>query len=452
MKEKLTDTQTNHSLWHKIGHMGLSADLKPYERAMGIVFNYVNFFGLCVSALRIFYLLFVSTKIYSDFQILINVFPTVGCTVMIVMMYYRKYVATIYFSFLVFPPLLFYIFLVIQDRGVLFYLIPYMIYPFFFLNRKSKIIPAFILAAALFSFSFIIEGLQHNDVHNHDLYLELISFVGSMALTFLTLYSIKYRLWHYQEKIKQQQNEIQERNDQLAVQAARLEETNKIKDKVFSIISHDLNTPIQGLQLLFEHEESNPEEMIASLVEVLPELKNELRKTSDLFENLLYWAKMQIREAEVVTQQMDVGELAAKIKNSLIDKAHKKGVQIENQLSNTKIYGDKYILEIVLRNLVSNAIKFSRDEDKIIINGVQEKNAYVLRVTDTGIGMNEESIRKINSNSFYTSYGTQNEKGTGLGLIICRELIERCSGFINIESNMGKGTAVSIYLPVMNAM
>jgi two-component system, sensor histidine kinase and response regulator len=451
MTNKLTGTSTNQSLWYKIGHLGLTPDLKPYEKAKGLVFNYVNFFGLFVSVLRIIYLLFVSSKTYTDFQILVNVLPAAGCTAMIVMMYYRKPTATIYFSFLVFPGLLFYIFLVTQDRGVLFYLIPYMIYPFFFLNRKRKIIPAFILAATFFAFSFIVEALQHNDSHDHDLYLELISFIGSMGLIFLTLYSIKYQLWHYQAKIKKQQSEIQERNDQLAVQSARLEETNKIKDKVFSIISHDLNTPIQGLQLLFEHDESNPEEMIASLVEVLPELKNELRKTSDLFENLLYWAKMQIREAEVVTEQMDVGELASKIKSSLIDKARKKGVQIENRLSNTKIYGDKYILEIVLRNLVSNAIKFSRDEDKITINGIQEKNAYVLRVTDTGIGMNEESIRKINSNSFYTSYGTQNEKGTGLGLIICKDLIEKCSGFINIESSLGKGTAISIYLPVMNS-
>jgi two-component system, sensor histidine kinase and response regulator len=450
MTNKLTDTSINQSLWQKIGHIGLTPDLKPYETAKGLVSNYVNFFGLCVSILRIVYILFISAKTYSGFQILINVLPTAACVAMIVIMYYRKYTAAIYFSFLVFPGLLFYIFLVTQDRGVLFYLIPYMIYPFFFLNRKRKIIPAFILTATFFTFSFIVEAVQHNDVHDHDLYLELISFIGSIGLTFLTLYSIKYQLWHYQAKIKQQQSEIQERNDQLAVQAVRLEETNKIKDKVFSIISHDLNTPIQGLQLLFEHE-GNPEEMIASLVEVLPELKNELKKTSDLFENLLYWARMQIREAEVVTEQMDVSELAARIKNSLNDKARKKGVRIENRLSDTKIYGDKYILEIVLRNLVSNAIKFSGNEDEIVIDGQQEKNAYVLKVTDTGIGMNEDSIKKINSNSFYTSTGTQNEKGTGLGLIICKDLIEKCSGFINIESSLGKGTAISIYLPVMNS-
>jgi two-component system, sensor histidine kinase and response regulator len=450
MTNKLTDTSTNQSLWYKIGHLGLAPDLKPYEIAKGLVSNYVNFFGLCVSIVRIFYILFVSPKTYSGFQILINLLPMAGCMVMMVMMYYRKHTAAIYFSFLLFPGLLFYIFLVTQDRGVLFYLVPYMIYPFFFLNRKRKIIPTFILTASFFTFSFIVEAVQHNDSHDHDLYLELISFIGSMGLTFLTLYSIKDQLWHYQAKIKQQQSEIQERNDQLAVQASRLDETNKIKDKVFSIISHDMNTPIQGLQLLFEHEE-NPEEMIGSLMEVLPELKNELKKTSDLFENLLCWAKMQIREAEVVTEQMDVGELGARIQNSLNDKARKKGVQIENLLSDTKIYGDKYILEIVLRNLVSNAIKFSGNEDKIIIDGQQEKNAYVLKVTDTGIGMNEDSIRKINSNSFYTSAGTQNEKGTGLGLIICKDLIEKCNGFISIESAVGKGTEISIYLPVMNA-
>lgn len=451
MTNKLTDTPTGQSLWQKIGLLGLTPDLTPYEKTKGLVFNYVNFFGLCVSILRLLYLLFISPKAYTDFEILVNTLPTVACTAMVVMMYYRKYAVTIYFSFLVLPALLFCIFLVIHDRGVLFYLIPYMVYPFFFLNRKRKIIPAFVLAAAFLMISFIVETKQHNNANDHDLYLELISFIGSMGLTFLTLYSIKDQLWHYREKIKKQKSEIEERNELLAAQATRLEETNKIKDKVFSIISHDLNTPIQGLQLLFEHE-GNPEEMIASLVEVLPELKNELRKTSDLFENLLYWAKMQIREAEVVTEQMDVGELASRIKSSLNDKAKKKGVRIENELSETKIYGDKYILEIVLRNLVSNAIKFSGNEDKITIKGVQEKNAYVLKVTDTGVGMNEESIKKINSNSFYTSYGTQNEKGTGLGLIICRELIEKCSGYINIESAPGKGTAVSVYLPVMNAM
>jgi two-component system, sensor histidine kinase and response regulator len=450
MTNKLTDTSINQSLWQKIGHIGLTPDIKPFERGKGLVFNYLNFFGLCISIIRVLYMLFISNTTYSAFQILINVLPFAGCVIMMVMMHLKKHAVTIYFSFLVFPALIFYIFMVTKDRGILFYLIPYMIYPFFFLNRKRKIIPAFILVAVFFTFSFIVEGLQHNKGHDHDLYLELISFSGSMILMFFSLYSIKYQVWHYQEKIKKQKKEIEERNEQLAAQAARLDETNKIKDKVFSIISHDMNTPIQGLQLLFEHEE-NPEEMIGSLMEVLPELKNELKKTSDLFENLLCWAKMQIREAEVVTEQMDVGELGTRIQNSLNDKARKKGVQIENLLSDTKIYGDKYILEIVLRNLVSNAIKFSGNEDKITINGLQEKNAYVLKVTDTGIGMNEDSIKKINSNSFYTSAGTQNEKGTGLGLIICKDLIEKCNGFINIESTVGKGTAISIYLPVMNA-
>ena len=105
------------------------------------------------------------------------------------------------------------------------------------------------------------------------------------------------------------------------------------------------------------------------------------------------------------------------------------------------------MLEIVLRNLISNAIKFTETDDSIAISGEWQQDAFTIKVTDTGSGMSEEAINKIQSNSFYTSPGTRNEKGTGLGLIICKDLIERCHGNLSIESTRGKGTTLSIVLP-----
>ncbi len=429
------------NLLKRFFHLGLRQDLPDYLYAQGLVFNILNFTGLICAIIRFFYVVVFLAKDYSTFFLVLNFMPVLLCITMIALMYKRAYVSTVYFSFGVFPAMLLTMGLYTGDRGVLFYLFPYMIYPFFFLNSRRKVMLTFTLTALLFITGFIIEMYRHKRIiHTHDTTLELISLSGAFLLAAVSLYSIKFQLWRYQDKVMQQKNEIE-------AQRLTLENSNRIKDKVFSIISHDLKAPLQSLYLMFEYEE-NPAEHSKLLQEMLPELKTELKKTSDLFDNLLNWARLQIMEASVNLVQTNVASLTSMVTENLSKRAAEKGILIQQEVSEATITADKDILEIVLRNLVSNAIKFSGKNDVITISGKKKKGFFEIGVSDTGVGITADNLSKIESSNFFTSYGTQHEKGTGLGLIICRDLVAKCSGNLSIQSEFGKGTHVSVLLPV----
>jgi len=140
-------------------------------------------------------------------------------------------------------------------------------------------------------------------------------------------------------------------------------------------------------------------------------------------------------------------ELVLHITELLHSKACRKGVCIDVAVSSGPLYSDKNILEIVLRNLLSNAIKFSGQGALIFVRGRRVEDQYVLEVEDQGVGIDMASLQMIERKSFHTSQGTKNEKGTGLGLIICTDLVEKCGGALAISSEKGKGTTVRIVLP-----
>jgi len=283
-----------------------------------------------------------------------------------------------------------------------------------------------------------------NDIH--DVALEIVSFVGAFILIFVSLLYIKNRVWDFQKQVLAQKMLLEQKNKEIAEQKHSLEDSNRIKDKVFSIIGHDLRSPIMGLQAIFENED--PVEAEEIMREMWPELKSELKKTAELFDNLLNWARLQIREAEVVNEPVDLGEISHRVTDFLSRKAEQKGVQLSNEISDTHIHADKNIVEIVLRNLVSNAIKFSQKGGVIIMKTSSDPNFHCIQVSDQGVGMDDFTLAQIRRQNFYTRNGTSNEKGTGLGLIICQDLIRKCNGELNIESRAGSGTTISIQLPV----
>lgn len=157
--------------------------------------------------------------------------------------------------------------------------------------------------------------------------------------------------------------------------------------------------------------------------------------------------KLQLQDAHITSEKIDIGEIAEKVSDSLQNKAQAKGIEIKNELSNTYITCDKDILEIVIRNITSNAIKFSSQNGVIKISGKPDKNNFEIKVTDNGKGISADALRRIREKTFYTTNGTGGEKGTGLGLIICSDLIEKCKGTLSIESETGVGTSISISLP-----
>ncbi len=210
------------------------------------------------------------------------------------------------------------------------YFVPYLIYPFFFLHNRRKIFIAFSVAAICFASSFTVEVLHiFNQQHVHNPPLEIISVFGSLILTFISLYAIKRQVWIYEKKILKQAAELEIRNSSIrkqheciSIQKEKLEESNRTKDKLFSIISHDLRLPIQGLQLLFSSG-VNTKESLIKLQENLPELKAELKKTAILFENLLDWAKIQMRETVIEENPVNLQELVLQVTEHLLKASEK---------------------------------------------------------------------------------------------------------------------------------
>lgn len=432
--------------YQRVFYVGLTDDMSPYLYRQGLIFNIINVTALLIGTVRFIYILLFLPCQHTPFLLCINFLPVLLNITLLVSMWLQAFTFTVYFAFIIFPISIVAISLITNDRGALYYLAPSIIYVFFFLNSRVKILVAFLTISTMFVIAIIYENSTHDARHQHDVALEMISVIGIFILSSVTLFSIKFQIWKYQDTINAQRHALQKRNKQIAEQANKLHETVLIKDKVFSIISHDIRSPLQGLYLIVDAD-INDELSLETVREILPQLKEELKKAFDLFDNLLNWAKIQIKEATVSLSMVDVKALADRITNHLARSAEEKQVQVKSKFADHSITGDKDILEIVLRNIISNAIKFSHPNEIVSVTGQAVNGFYEIMVSDTGTGISAEMLAKINSKMFYTSPGTNNEQGTGLGIIICRDLVEKCNGSFKIDSQPGKGTLVTIRLP-----
>ena len=166
-------------------------------------------------------------------------------------------------------------------------------------------------------------------------------------------------------------------------------------------------------------------------------------------ENLLQWARSQMSGSQVNMQLIEVTELIEEVKKILRFQAQAKNVYLNSKIEKTVyIYADKDMMNPVIRNLVGNAIKFTPEEGEICIGEGKTTQAIELFVQDTGTGIPKESLGKLFGDDFYTTRGTSNEAGTGLGLILCKEFLHKNGGNISVESHVGKGSRFTCSLPI----
>lgn len=228
-----------------------------------------------------------------------------------------------------------------------------------------------------------------------------------------------------------------------------LKELVATKDKLFSIISHDLKSPIQGImglsELLVEEADIlSPEEM----KEDLTEINNSVKMLHKLIENLLDWSRFQTGRYQLKPITLNAFLLVDKVINTLIQNAKLKRITINNNVdAGHFIVGDENLLRSLFHNLISNSIKFTGENGQIDINSEVVDNKIVFEVADTGTGISPENIEKIfKFDSSVTTIGTNKEKGTGLGLVLCKEIVNAHKGDIKIKSELGKGTKISFDL------
>jgi signal transduction histidine kinase len=180
---------------------------------------------------------------------------------------------------------------------------------------------------------------------------------------------------------------------------------------------------------------------------MVPEVMKDLTYTTTLMENLLQWAKCQMQTLEVSLATVNVREVAQDVFNHLMSQAELKNIRIINNIKkNVMVTGQQDMLQLVLRNLVSNAIKFTPENGCVHIGVESGKENVEVYVKDSGIGLSESDLEKINHNEYFTTRGTSSEKGTGLGLMLCKEFLAKNHGTLHITSEQGIGSRFSFRL------
>ena len=238
--------------------------------------------------------------------------------------------------------------------------------------------------------------------------------------------------------------------EKLVILNQQLKELNASKDKFFSIIAHDLKNPfnaIIGFSNLIRTQIRR--QNYEAVEEYASTIQNSSFRAMSLLMNLLDWARCQIGRMDFNPELLDLISLIDVVIDLANDSASQKSITITKRLPSSLIaFADKNMISTILRNLISNAIKFSFPGDEIIISTEDVVGDIKINVIDRGVGIKKESIEKLwRIDQSYSTIGTQKEKGTGLGLLLCKEFIEKHGGRIGVESEAGKGSTFYIIIP-----
>lgn len=244
--------------------------------------------------------------------------------------------------------------------------------------------------------------------------------------------------------------ELEKASKQLQKYAEEQEEMNATKDKFFSIIAHDLKAPFQGLvgytTIIKDGIDSMPR---AELIRFIDGINDITRNTYGLLENLLEWSRLQSNKIIVTPVTFDIGTEIDRTVKVLEGKAKEKRIDVQNNVSkDAKVFCDKNMFKTVVHNLISNALKFTMPGGKIEINSEPRSGKVIISIKDSGIGIPVEDIDKLfRIDQPVTTKGTANETGTGLGLVICKEMVEKNGGKIWVNSEENGGSTFYFTVP-----
>jgi PAS domain S-box-containing protein len=242
--------------------------------------------------------------------------------------------------------------------------------------------------------------------------------------------------------------------ESLKERESQLHEINEQKDKFFSIIAHDLRSPFSSIVGFSELlDEKGKQQGFDGLEEYASIIKQSSHRVMDLLTNMLDWASSHTGRIQFEPKKHDLGELIMETMNDTEDLYSEKKLAVHNGIlsGHSIVTADRNMLATVLRNLITNAIKFSMRNGKIFISAIKDDNEIVVSVKDHGVGMPADRLKKLFViGESESTPGTNNEQGTGLGLLICKEFIDKHNGRIWAESEEGRGSVFSFALPVNN--
>ena len=450
-------------LGYKIKYIGFTQHLSGLEKKRIVVFNKLNFTGFCLALIRLIYTAFFASQVYTWWVVASNLALCTAFAGIAGLIYRCRYSAATITSFVLVPALLGFSNLVTLDSGTEMYLILYMMLSFFFLNQLKNMSIAF--GWCLLIFLLLRYNLSsHIDLANSTsiiFYYSTLNYVCSFAMIFYTMYLLKFQVWDYEKSILEKKQmlmttnasiiaksvQIQEQADLLRLKNTELTELNNVKTKLFSIISHDLRTSVYAVKNILDaltKGNFSKEDMLLNL----PGITAEVDSCVELMDNLLSWARNQLDESKVCLEKLDLTRITENTFKLFCKKAAEKDIQLINNVEPyASAYADADMIKTVLRNLVANAIKFTRYGGRIEIFTENVNDRIKLTVTDNGVGISEYALQQIFSNQYYTTLGTCKEMGTGLGLMICRDFIKSNNGNFDVLSKKDEGASFIITLP-----
>ena len=253
-------------------------------------------------------------------------------------------------------------------------------------------------------------------------------------------------------KLQQQHTELSDQKQVIDTQRANLQKANDLKDKLFAVIGHDLRSPVANLSNIIEMFDEGY--LTADEVHDLMRNINPVIKGIELtLSNLVEWAGSQIKGINVHPTNVDIFLMGMEMEQTFLHALKVKRIEFSNKAYPGRgALADENHLKVILRNLISNAIKFTQVNGMITLATTIENNELIISVKDSGKGMTEEEISCLfYINTHFSQAGTQGEKGTGLGLLLCKELIELNGGKLKVKSKPGKGSSFYFNLPLVNA-
>lgn len=251
------------------------------------------------------------------------------------------------------------------------------------------------------------------------------------------------------EEKERLEREVHLRTEEIRQKNAELEESNNVKNKLFSIVAHDLRGPLISLQGILDMVDMNSlsQEELKKFTERVSE---RLFHTADFLDNLLQWSRMQIQGDKFLpkAEKFYIHQLMVAATQVLKTDSERKNISLIIDQADFGVFADVSMMQTVVRNLVSNAIKFTHPGGKVSLAAVKKDGKVAVSVTDTGIGIPDANIDKLFTLHGVSVKGTQLEKGTGIGLAVCKEFVERNGGNISVQSTLNVGTTFRFTIPV----
>lgn len=452
--------QVYKNFLQQVRNIGCVEKMNYYERRKLGIFNQLNFFQLLSG------ILVPSLGLFHNDQLPLSawLFACLPSTISIsalIFNYQKKHHAALLCYFILYPFFTGFVYLQGMNAGIELNFILYGVLAVFFLQDMGYMLFAVALSMINYFVLAVMLSYFRYDVRHENKLLFFLNHLLSLGFIFYGLYLIKRENASYQFRLVLKQKMLQKKNSEinnqkeiigekarlLEIRTNELAELNSVKTKLFSVISHDLRSPMYALRNLFRnmHQKNVP---ASDVKMVVPEVLMDLNYTIGLMENLLQWSKSQMQSTASKPEELNISKMIDDTLQLMRLQAEAKQIYIENKNScPVYVFADKDMVSLVLRNLLSNAIKFTPQQGYVEV-GVNELSSFVeVYVQDSGVGISKDAIQKINESNFYTTKGTSSEAGTGLGLMLCKEFLNKNGGQMHIESELGKGSVFSFTLP-----